>query len=142
MSTLTVTKDIAAAADAVWAVLADFGDVGWIPVAGRVEIEGDGPGMRRKIYGSGDDPTVETLVWIEQAQKRLAYEITHNPLPVERFEAVVLVADSPSIDRGCRVCWEIDYDPSGDDASARESIELVYGMMADWLADATKTSQR
>jgi hypothetical protein len=36
-----------------------------------------------------------------------------------------------------RVGWEVDYDPSGDDTNARQSIEAVYTMMADWLADAT-----
>jgi hypothetical protein len=137
---MTVSKDVAAAPEAVWALLADFGDVDWIPVAGKVEIEGNGPGMRRKIYGGGGVPTIETLVWVEPARKRLGYEITNNPLPVTRFEAVVFVQDASGTDKGCRVGWEVDYDPSGDDASARESIELVYGMMAGWLEDAAKAT--
>lgn len=136
MPTMTVSKDISARADAVWAILANFGEVGWIPMDINVEVEGDGPGMRRKIQGSGDDATVETLVWIRPEQKRLAYEITNNPLPVNRFETVVFVADSAVAGDGCRIGWEVDYEPSGDDASARESIELVYGMMAGWIEDA------
>lgn len=138
MPTMTVSKDVAARADAVWALLANFGDVRWIPVAGKVEVQGDGPGMCRMIHGSGDNPTVETLVWIRPEQQRLAYEITNNPLPVNRFETVVSVTDSAAAGGGCNVGWDIDYEPSGDDASARESIELVYGMMAGWLEDAAE----
>lgn len=106
----------------------------------KVEVEGDGPGMRRKIHGSGAAPAVETLVWVEAEQKRLAYEITNNPLPVRRFEAVVYVADSAVADDGCRIGWEVNYEPSGDDASARDSIELVYGMMAGWIEDAARST--
>ena len=139
---MTVRKDIAASVETVWALLADFGDVKWIPVAGDVEVEGSGPGMRRKIRGSGATPVIETLRWIEPAQRRLAYEITNNPLPVDRFETVVSVTDSPHSPDKCQIGWEIDYEPSGDDASARESIEAVYGMMADWLVEAANNHSR
>ncbi|OBK81676.1 SRPBCC family protein [Mycobacterium sp. 1164985.4] len=132
---MTISKDVAASAEAVWAILADFADVRWIPVINDVEIEGDGPGMSRKIRGSTEgEPTVETLLWIRPAQRQIAYRITNNPLPVSHFEAVVSVTESEG--RDCRVGWQVEYEPSADDASARESIELVYGMMADWLATA------
>jgi hypothetical protein len=142
---MTVSRDLAAPADAVWALLADFGDATWIPLPVDVAVEGDGPGMRRKIRGSGDnadDPTVETLLWIRPEQRRLSYEITNNPLPVDRFATVVFVEDSATGDGGCRIGWEVDYEPSGDDAAARDSIEAVYGMMAGWLQDAAVNSAR
>ncbi|MCV7257217.1 SRPBCC family protein [Mycobacterium shimoidei] len=139
MPTMTVSKDVAASADAVWRLLADFADVRWIPVINDVEVEGEGPGMSRRIRGSTDgEPTVETLLWVLPEQRQISYRITNNPLPVNRFEAVVSVIGSGA--GGCRVEWEVDYEPSGDDTSARESIELVYGMMADWLAAATLTT--
>jgi carbon monoxide dehydrogenase subunit G len=135
MPSITVSKDVAASADAVWGLLADFADVRWIPVIDDLEVEGDGPGMSRKIRGSTDgEPTVETLLWVRPEQRQISYRITNNPLPVRRFEAVVSVTGSGA--DGCRVEWEVDYEPSADDVSARESIELVYGMMADWLAAA------
>lgn len=143
MPTITVSKDVAAGADAVWALLADFADVRWIPMIEKVEVEGDGPGMCRKLYGSADgaaEPTIETLLWVRPEQKQISYRITNNPLPVRRFEAVVSVADSEAAGGDCRVGWEVDYEPSGDDASARESIEMVYGMMADWLQNAAAGS--
>jgi carbon monoxide dehydrogenase subunit G len=135
MPTLTVSKDVTASAEAVWTLLADFADVRWIPVISDVEVEGEGPGMSRKIRGSAEaDPTVETLLWIRPEQRQISYRIDGSPLPVNRFEAVVSVTESGV--GGCRVAWTVDYEPSADDASARESIEAVYGMMADWLAAA------
>jgi hypothetical protein len=139
MPTMTVSRDLAAPADAVWRVLADFGDATWIPLPVDVSVEGNGPGMRRLIRGSGDNadaPTVETLLWIRPEQRQLSYEITNNPLPVNRFVTVVFVDDTAAADGGSRIVWDVDYEPSGDDAAARESIEGVYGMMAGWIQDA------
>ena len=68
----------------------------------------------------------------------LGYSITHSPLPVTRFEALVTVR--PATGTGADITWEVDYDPQDSDeataAAAREAIEAVYGMMAGWLADA------
>lgn len=142
MPTITVSRNVAASADAIWALLADFADVRWIPVIDNVTVEGTGPGMRRKIYGSKDpsaDPTIETLIWTRPEQKQLSYRITNNPLPVSKFEAVVSVADSAPATGGCRIAWAVDYEPAGDDGSARASIEMVYGMMADWLQTAASS---
>ena len=66
------------------------------------------------------------------------HSITHSPLPVTRFEALVTVR--PATGTGADITWEVDYDPQDSDeataAAAREAIEAVYGMMAGWLADA------
>ena len=140
MPSITVSKQITAPAEAVWALLADFADVTWIPGAAKVEVEGEGPGMSRKIYGAGDTPIVETLLWVEPEHRRLAYEIANNPMPVNRFEAVVSVTGPDDTGDGCHIGWDVDYEPAGEDASARESIELVYTMMADWLRDAANAA--
>jgi hypothetical protein len=133
---MTVSKDIGAAPERVWDILADFADVSWIPGAGDVRVDGRGPGMRRLIGGSGSTPIAETLLWIEPDRRALAYEIVDNPLPVSRFSAVVTVSDSEAAGPGSTATWEIDYEPVGDDANVRGAIEAVYGMMAGWLADA------
>ncbi len=136
MPRIAITKDVDAHADDVWSLLADFFDLSWIPVAGRVEVDGSGIGMRRSIHGTGDKPVVETLTLLEPAEKRIGYTIADNPLPVSRFEALVTVRSSPS---GSTITWEVDYDPAGptdsDAQAAREAVESVYGLMAQWLAD-------
>jgi hypothetical protein len=138
MATVTITKQLAAPAASVWALLSDFGNVDWIPTPGRVDVEGSGPGMRRIIRGSDGAAIVETLQWVAAECRELAYEIGNNPLPVSRFEAVVSVTDGEPGARTCTVTWRVDYDPTGDDAAARGGIEMIYTAMAGWLSEAAQ----
>jgi hypothetical protein len=143
MPHLVITKHVDAIPATVWAIVADFADVKWIPVAGAVEVEGDGIGMRRLIHGSGSKPVAETLTSLNPDRMELGYSIADNPLPVARFDALVSVR--PAGDAAATVTWNVDYDPAGtteaDQIAAREAIEAVYGMMAGWLADASSTRE-
>jgi len=136
MPTLSVTKHVDAPARTVWAILADFADVSWIPVAGDVRVEGDGPGMRRTISGSADTPVVETLAWIKPEEQALAYMLEHNPFPPTSFQTVVTVTDAGEAVRGAMLTWTVDYGSVDDDDSARAGLDMVYGLMADWLQTA------
>ncbi|PQD98442.1 hypothetical protein CYL16_22220 [Mycobacterium sp. EPG1] len=140
MPRIAITKDVDAQAADVWALLEDFADISWIPVAGHVEIDGAGIGMRRSIHGTGETPVVETLTLLEPERMRIGYTIADNPLPVSRFDALVTVRPAPSgSPTGSEITWEVDYDPAGptdsDAVAAREAVEAVYGLMAQWLAD-------
>ncbi|BBX41930.1 SRPBCC family protein [Mycobacterium simiae] len=135
MPTFTVTKRLAASPDAVWAVLADFGNVDWIPGPSDVRVEGEGPGMRRFIAASTEKPVIETLIWIKPDERALSYEIVNNPMPVSRFVAVNTVSEGADAAREAIVVWDIDYEPIGDDAAARDAMESVYALMADWVQD-------
>ena len=140
MPQITVTEQIAAPASAVWSLVADFADVSWIPNIGDVVVDGEGVGMSRSIYGSGDQPVVETMTSLNTERMELGYSIADNPLPVSRFDAVVSVRP----DGGhSNVTWHVDYDPAGstpaDATAARDAIEGVYTMMAGWLSDAVAT---
>lgn len=136
MPRIAIAKRVDAPASRVWALLADFADVSWIPVTGRVDVTGDGIGMRRSIYGPSGNPVVETLTHLDHDRMELGYSIADNPLPVSRFEALVTV--HPAED-GADITWDVDYEPVGsaerDADAARDAIEAVYGMMAGWLAD-------
>lgn len=142
MATLTVSKHIAAPAEAVWAILADFADVGWIPVADDVSVEGEGPGMRRIIHGSATTPVTETLIWVRPDQHALSYEIANSPLPVSRFRAVVTVTRGNRTDADSTATWDIEYEPIGDGASARGGIQLIYDAMASWLEQAANGDKK
>ncbi len=141
MPRIVITKEVDAPAPAVWALLADFADVSWIPVAGRVDVDGAGIGMSRSIHGSGDRPVIETLTHLDQDRMLLGYSIADNPLPVSRFDALVSVRPA---DAGASITWEVDYDPADPTESdaARDAVEAVYEMMAGWLADATAARYR
>ena len=138
MPRIAITKEVDASAAAVWTLLADFADVSWIPVAGQVDVVGEGIGMSRSIHGSSGRPVVETLTHLDPERRELGYRIADNPLPVNRFEALVTVQSRPG--PGSEVTWNVDYEPSGstdaDAQATRQAIEAVYGMMAGWLADA------
>ena len=137
MASITVTKEITAPAAKVWALLADFGNVSWIPVAGDVVADGSGPGMRRHIRGAGGAPVVERLVSIAPAERMLCYSIDeNNPMPVGRYEATVRVF--PMNDGRTRIVWDVSFEPSGDEGEAVTVIQSIYEMMATWLETAAK----
>lgn len=133
MPTVTVTKRISADPQAIWSLLADFGNVKWIPVAGDVRVEGDGPGMRRYIGATGDSPVVERLVSIDHDARSLTYSIDeNNPLPVSDYVSTVVVSG----DTEATVSWTVNYEPTGPDEAARQDIDMIYGVMAGWLGEA------
>ena len=137
MASITVTKEIAAPAAKVWALLADFGNVSWIPMAGDVAVDGSGPGMRRHIHGGGSGPIVERLVSVEPDERTLCYSIDeNNPLPVHRYEATVRV--SPVGDGRTAIAWDVSFEPSGDEGQAASAIGAIYEVMATWLETAAK----
>jgi len=142
MSTIAIRKQLGVPAGAVWATLADFGNVEWIPGAGDVVVEGDGPGMQRVLAGGGPTPIVERLLWIEHATRKLCYEITDNPLPVRRFVAVATVLDGGTDSGVSTVAWEVDFEPDGDEDAARGAIEAVYGLMAGWIEDYVRAADQ
>jgi len=135
MTTITITKEIGAPAARVWSMLADFGNVSWIPVAGEVVVEGSGPGMRRRIPGGAGTPIVERLVSIAPDERTLRYSIDeNNPLPVHRYEATARV--SPAEDGRATICWDVSFEPAGDEAHAKQAIVAIYDLMATWLETA------
>jgi hypothetical protein len=83
---------------------------------------------------------VETLIWIEPDHKRLAYTVTDSPLPVARFETVVSVTTAAEHGATCRIVFDVDYQPKDDDSSARESVDMVYGLIGDWLEEAATST--
>ena len=140
MASTTVRKEVAAPPDAVWALLADFGNVSWIPMAPEVVVEGSGPGMRRRIRAGEGAPVVERLVSIDAGERALRYSIDeNNPLPVHRYEATVHVA--PAGDGRTAIRWDVSFEPSRDEAESVGAIEAIYGMMAAWLETAAKAAR-
>lgn len=136
MAHCSVTRRVTADAARVWALLRAFDDLTWIPGAGTVDVEGDGPGMRRHIAAGGSS-IVERLVSIDDETRTLAYSIDEdNPLPVTRYEAVATVEQT---ENGSTITWAVDFDAADEDA-AIEGIEAIYDLMAGWLQDAAEGS--
>lgn len=134
MAEVVVVRELDRDPRDVWTLLAEFGDVGWIPMAERVTLEGEGVGMRRHLHAGDGDPIIETLDAIDHDGRVLTYSIENNPLPTSEYRAVCSVA---AVDDGTRIQWVVTFEPMGDGDEIAAMIEAVYDMMLGWIADAT-----
>jgi hypothetical protein len=133
MINVMVSRDVEVSADKVYAAVADFGSVDWMNGVTKVVVEGDGPGMVRNIYFSEEAPPVkEQMTFRDDDSKQIGYLISEgNPLPVDQYNATVTVVPT---DSGCRVEWAGSFEAKGtDDATARTSVEGMYGVLIGWL---------
>ena len=136
MVEVNLVREFAASEDRVWAILADFGNMSWVPGAGEnVEVIGEGVGMTRRIVMEGLDPIDEVLESLDDAAKTLSYTIEKNAvIPFDQYRASVAVKAG---DGNAIVHWDCTFDecdvPADD---AKVMIEGSYNMMLDGLAQA------
>jgi len=136
MARACATGEIGVSADALYALLADFGEVGWMRGVTKVELSGDGVGMSRSIYGGGDQAIVEVLESLDPDARRVGYTITrNNPLPVDAYHATcTAVGIDPS---HSRLEWACTFEPVGvDEATAVARVEAMYGVLIGWVKEA------
>ena len=135
MIEVSVSGEIEAPVDALWKVIADFGEVGWMQGIDRVEVTGEGPGMVRAIYaGGGDTPVLEELEFLEEDAKRIGYTIPeNNPMPVESYHATMTAVDlgggKSRLDWACKC----EPGPGVDAAQAKATVEGMYGVLISWV---------
>jgi hypothetical protein len=134
MGEVTVSRNLERDPAEVWALLANFGETQWIPMADKVTLEGEGVGMRRLLHMEGAEPIIEQLDAIDHDQRVLTYSIENNPLPTSSYQAVCSVAADGD---GTLIEWVVTFEPIGDEGDVAAMISGVYDMMAGWIADAT-----
>ena len=121
MATGQASIDIDRPADAVWAVVGDFGGIGgWMPGIDACRVEGD-----RRILDTMGMTITEALVKKDDTARALTYTIVDGA-PVERHQAVITV--TPRGDSS-HVTWDVDAEP---DAMA-EVMTTVYQGSLDAL---------
>jgi hypothetical protein len=126
MTTVTVSEDIHAKAEQVWAALSDFGG---IKVGGPItsfETQGKGVGMVRTI-GMGGGKVVERLDRHDAKAMVFAYSITNEdcPLPVSGYSSTCKITDKG--DGSCNVNWVGTFKPKGaPEADAKKVVEGIY----------------
>lgn len=136
MAQLEAGRDIGAAAEAVWALLADFGAIQrWWPRGGpveieRVELEGEGVGMVRHIYNRGAAQCVsERLDLLDPQNMTLILSIVGTrPGGITAYVATTTVrATGPA---SCRVDHRahVTAAPGREQAVARFLLQ-AYGLM-------------
>lgn len=127
-----IQRDLPHSADAVWGLLGDFGNMSWAPGIQKLEVEGSGPGMVRRIE-MGQGPAIEErLDALDDQRRHLEYSIPgNNPMPVTDYRAWI---DVSSRDGGCRVDWHATAEAAGmSDEEAAEVVGGAYNMMIDWI---------
>lgn len=135
-------REIAAPADEVWSLIADFGAIGdwWPPgLITRVENVGEGIGMVRHIHTVIGIVLREKLESLDHEDRSLELSIVGDlPSGMTDYHARGKVHEL-SPDR-CRIEWTGTYKVPGPEAEegARSFIEGAYTMMLQGLADASE----
>lgn len=93
--TTTAIQTINASADAVWATIAQGGDVHkWFGSAFRAcELKGSGEGAERILTLADGGQLRERIVEIDHAAKRFRYAIEEHPLPATNVVGRIEVED-------------------------------------------------
>ena len=132
-----------APAAAVWALLADFGAIErWWPTEGelvidRIELEGQGIGMVRRIFNRGAARAVsERLDRLDGVEKVLQLSILGpDPLRAAWYQATCRIVE---LDEGrCRLDYESEFTaPRGRENQSRDGIFAAYKAMFVGLQNA------
>ena len=128
---------INASANAVWAKVADFGDLGaWHPAVAKTEIvEGkdNEVGAKRELTLQDGGKINETLTAYNAKKKTMSYIITSSVLPVRDYSAVIIVRSAGK--NKTIATWSANFkrkDPSAtpeagqDDKAAKDTITGVF----------------
>jgi len=134
MFEVTVSAEIEASADQLWAIVADFGNVDWMQGVSRCEVKGEGPGMVRGIFVAEDGPRLnEVLEFVDTEARRIGYTIPENvPMPVTDYHSEMAVVD---LGNGrSRLDWTCKAEPDGVEVEAAKTVvEGMYGVLVGWV---------
>jgi uncharacterized membrane protein len=121
MGTGKAEIDINGSADAVWALVGDFGGIGvWMPGIDTCRVEGE-----NRILDTMGMTITERLVKKDDAGRAITYTIADGA-PVESHEAVITVTP---VGDSSHVTWDVEATP---DAMA-ELMATIYQQALDAL---------
>lgn len=124
MLTLSRSIEVAAPVDQVWAVIGNFGDLGYFSAAvERTEIvggENNRVGARRRIVLKDGGIVLETLLARREKPHRLTYRMDEGPLPVADYRATLSVIPAG---RGAKVTWRGRFRARHADGPANPSLD-------------------
>jgi hypothetical protein len=134
MASVMVKGEIEVPAERLWRLVADFGDVRWIPGGEGARTEGSGPGMVR-ILSMGPTEIRERLESRDDAAQTIVYTIPQGlPMPIRDYRATMTVRATG--DRSSVLEWACTFEPDGaPEPDAKAQVENLYGMMIGWIRD-------
>ncbi|MEU9061796.1 SRPBCC family protein [Streptomyces sp. NPDC048430] len=124
-------------ADQTWAVVRQFNGLpDWHPALRASEIVGGGngltPGAVRLLTGTDGSTYQERLVGLDDAERKLSYEIVEAPLPVRGYRStlhVQAVADTG----GAFLSWHATFEPA-EGTTAQEAATVLEAAYAPAIA--------
>ncbi|MFC9684906.1 SRPBCC family protein [Streptomyces sp. NPDC056948] len=128
----------ASSADQTWAVVRQFNGLpDWHPGIRASEIIGGGngltPGAVRILTGVDGSTYRERLVALDDAGRKLSYEIVEAPLPVRGYRSTLHV--QPVADTGgAFLSWHAAFDPA-EGSTAQEAATVLEAAYAPALAN-------
>ena len=135
MVEVSVEREFDADADRLWKILADFGDISWIPGIEKVELEGEGVGMIRHLTVPVYPQLHERLDSIDHEEMVLEYSIP----AVEYIQVEDYAARAQVFDLGpgrCRTRMTCKAEATGPEAEAR--TRAFYVAMLGWIDEFLK----
>ncbi len=136
MVKVCLERELDVDAERVWAILADFADISWIPGIEKVVLEGEGVGMIRHVTAPGMPVLQERMDAIDHEKKILDYSVPAvEYLRVKDYRARARVV---ALDGGrCQLIWSCECEPDGvTQAQATTNTEAFYEMVMGWIGDA------
>jgi len=134
MAKVLVRAQIDVPVERLWRLVADFGDVRWIPGGESARTQGDGPGMIR-IMGVGPAEIHERLESRDDAARTIIYTIQRGlPMPITGYRATMIVR--PAGDARSELEWSSTFTPDGvSEQDAEAQVEGLYQMMIGWIRE-------
>jgi hypothetical protein len=139
---LEVIKDMDSAAEKIWSLLTDFGDIQkWWPVQlEAVDIEGDGIGMVRHMHTTGiPDPVSERLDSLDHKNFAWSLSIINvMPAGMTRYKAWgQLIPTGPD---SCRMEYRSEVEAeAGQEQGAVDFLLGAYDVMFQGLKEAARS---
>lgn len=128
MASVNVQEQVAASADQVWQIMADFGGVDkWADpnLIKSCECDGNNAGAIRTLTLADGAVIRERLEAIDGDTRRFTYSILGEcPLPVKDYVATAKVTETGA--GSCQVDWQSTFEPVGAAADAEKMIRGVY----------------
>ena len=131
MTSIQVTEHLSYPAEAVWALIGDFGGLHrWHPQVRRLDLSWEGR-IRTLHYADGSR-TVERLEARNDAAYRYVYALVGGALPLQACHSRLEVRPEGG---QCLVAWSSDFDVLGDaeraaEAAMRSTYRAGLGVLA------------
>lgn len=136
MASVKVTDRIEAKADAVWALLRDFGGIKkFSPAIESCTLTGEGVGAIRTITMPGGLELQERLEAFDDSGRTLQYAIIgENPLPFTDYLSTIRISEDGN---ATAIEWSSTFEPKG--IPAEQAGQMVEGIYTGGIAGLKST---